>query len=327
MSLLGQKVSYIEMYNYELANCVKATANSFFYAFEKNKKGIMLTLLNKNIDTSRINEYSNIVDGKVSGLLSYNQKEADLESYSRVYFMKKEGKFSILFKTTLYIDRRNPISISKIEFEEEIRLPRGLKRSLKKLENKKLTREEALRIAEPLKPLPPPIEERFFDINLEKDEIYASIPYWWSKPYFLSPALLNETMIPISIHIDLRGDSMVLPTQLYEYDNLEKLELILGGKKLIETPYGLRNLNKLKFLSLSIKSNASNIETNIIPKSIGKLSKLEVLIISCQNCVDIPSELENLRNLKKFDFHGNRLNSKSKILYDRIKSMIRASNG
>lgn len=92
-------------------------------------------------------------------------------------------------------------------------------------------------------------------------------------------------------NLDLKyeNNESYIPKELFTLNDLEKL--IIGGFKDTLLNFNIQNLKNLKYLELngSFKS---------ICKEIGKLKKLEELIISFQKIGSLPSEIGNLCSLK-----------------------------
>jgi len=286
----------IYIYNYEMNQDHREIAEKFMSSFEKNDTKRIFGLLNKErkINTNRIEKYSSINNGRSWGILSFNECKGDTLKYKRVYSKVENGNRSFLFQVTITLNKSNPYIIDQVKIDDEIRLPKKLKRLLKKLDNEKTSDKKKKNIAISLKPQAP-LESNLFENYNGFDNsqtIYLS-NLFDNKLSNFNANQLNEINLPIKWYIHVEKD-------------LQKI-------------YLLKELKLLRVLTIYLyEDNSVN-----IPESISELKTLEELQIYCKNCQNLPQSIRRLKNLKLFNYHGNKLNKDSQKLVLELETELK----
>lgn len=154
--------------------------------------------------------------------------------------------------------------------------------------------------------------EKVYNLNLSNQNV--AIPKEaWSK--FINLEILsfkNDHLkeIPQEIGflknlkvLDLSGNDFTsLPKSFSELDHLE--ELFLNDDKNLQFDKNKKTLNlpiNLRILHLE-QDNLNN-----LPKEVYELKKLESLFLNNNNFIEVPKDLKGLKNLRKLDFHDNKI--------------------
>jgi Leucine-rich repeat (LRR) protein len=154
--------------------------------------------------------------------------------------------------------------------------------------------------------------EKVYNLNLSNQNV--AIPKEaWSK--FINLEILsfkNDHLkeIPQEIGflknlkvLDLSGNDFTsLPKSFSELNHLE--ELFLNDDKNLQFDKNKKTLNlpiNLRILHLE-QDNLNN-----LPKEVYELKKLESLFLNNNNFIEVPKDLKGLKNLRKLDFHDNKI--------------------
>lgn len=154
--------------------------------------------------------------------------------------------------------------------------------------------------------------EKVYNLNLSNQNV--SIPKEaWSK--FINLEILsfkNDHLkeIPSEIGflknlkvLDLSGNDFTsLPKSLSQLNHLE--ELFLNDDKFLQFDKDGKKLYLPKNLRVL---HLENDDLNSLPSEIFKLKKLESLFLNNNNFIEIPKDLKGLKNLRKLDFHDNKV--------------------
>lgn len=310
ISSFEQSNPHIDIYNPNLKDTHRARASEFFQAFDKNELEILYQLVSRKalIDTNLISYYRAKIDKPFFGFFGLYKNNAPLNEYKRIYFEQDSVKRKNLFAITLLFNDRNDFTVDKVKFESHVKLPRKLRKTLDKLDDNNLSREEKIKIVQTElapPPFPPGIEAEFYRIDWEKNKISIDIDdLWLHKSSLENFDAANQTGFPISISSCIFNDSIGIPIWLQHLKNLHHIKIFALNNQSVPTEIG--NL-KVKNLILTF----INVESPEVPSSLGNIEQLEELRISCENCRELPNTLTNLKNLKKFEFQGNNLDAAS----------------
>lgn len=305
------EITCIDIYDPEIKGVHMARVSEFFQAFDKNELEILSQLVSANakLDTNLVVKYRSKIKQEGRGYLWFCRKKSPLE-YERIYFEEKLGRKKELFAVILFFDAKNSFTVDHVCFKLHSRLPRHLKKALVKLNSKNVSQKEKVDIVKnELSSFPPQpdINDLCYNIDWEKNKIRIDIDECYGNHPFLEDYnAVNQLGFPISISYVI-VDSIGIPTWLQQLKNIQYLKIFASD--IASVPEEIDKL-KVKNLILCV----IRVKTPTIPASIGNLEQLEKLTISCKECTELPTTLTKLKNLKKFEFHGNKLNRESIVM-------------
>ena len=103
--------------------------------------------------------------------------------------------------------------------------------------------------------------------------------------------------------LDLSGNDFTsLPKSLSELNHLE--ELFLNDEKYLQFDKNKKTLNLPKNLRIL---HLEDDNLNNLPKEVYELQNLESLFLNHNNFIEVPKDLQALKNLRKLDFHDNKI--------------------
>jgi Leucine-rich repeat (LRR) protein len=154
--------------------------------------------------------------------------------------------------------------------------------------------------------------EKVYNLNLSNQNV--TIPKdAWSK--FVNLEVLsfkNDHLkeIPMEIGflknlkvLDLSGNDFTsLPKSFSELNHLE--ELFLNDEKYLQFDKNKKTLNLPKNLRIL---HLEDDNLNYLPKEVYELKNLESLFLNHNNFIEVPKDLEGLKNLRQLDFHDNKI--------------------
>jgi len=154
--------------------------------------------------------------------------------------------------------------------------------------------------------------EKVYNLNLSNQNVSIPKEAWAKFINLETLSFKNDHLkvIPQEIgylknlkSLDLSGNDFIsLPKSFKELSNLE--ELYLNDEKFLvfEKNNQILNLPKnLKILHLE------NDNLNNLPKEVYELKKLESLFLNNNDFIEVPKDLDGLKNLKQLDFHNNKI--------------------
>ena len=143
------------------------------------------------------------------------------------------------------------------------------------------------------------LESHEYTYYAVKDRTVFGLEIKWRKPppFHLPNNILQLSQLKkLFIIMENKTEPFQIPDQIFKMTSLETLVI---NANIINLPYNLENLRKLKVLAL----NSDQSEINL-PKSIDKLRFMENLEI-CSSCtICLPSSIKRLKNLKTLKFLG-----------------------
>ncbi len=314
--------TYIDIYNPKIDECELAVVQDFFRAFDLNEMGILRKLVSKKfpLDTNEVAMFRAKFTQR-GGHLSFYQSD-NPNRFQRIYSEVNNGKRENLFIVTIDFKENNKFIIDHVEFNERIKLPHKLRKALIKIDKKGLSPKEKGTILrnEFGPPYPPSKCSDFYDIDWDKNNITITGGDYevmeLLEQYFKNYTVINELGFPVRL-VYYFYDSTGVPIWLQHLENLVELKIIAYEVKSVhETIGNLKNVKTLRLFLIKVKLAA-------IPASIGNLEQLEELTISCNDCTELPTTLRKLKNLKKFEFSGNKLNHESKLIVFELGGTIK----
>lgn len=112
--------------------------------------------------------------------------------------------------------------------------------------------------------------------------------------------------------LDLSGnDFKSLPTSFSKLNQLE--ELYLNDDQYLQFDKNTKTLNLPKNLRIL---HLENDNLNNLPKEIYELKKLERLFLNDNKFMEVPKEMDGMKNLKQLDFHNNKIPAQLRAIHN-----------
>lgn len=154
--------------------------------------------------------------------------------------------------------------------------------------------------------------DKVYNLNLSNQNISIPKEAWAKFTHLETLSFKNDHLkeIPQEIgelknlkFLDLSGnDFKSLPKSFSNLNHLE--ELYLNDDKYLQFDKNTKTLNlpqNLKILHLE-NDNLYN-----LPKEVYELKKLESLFLNDNKFIEVPKEMDGMKNLKQLDFHNNKI--------------------